>query len=328
MQNNKIFRVTDQVLNNPLDTKVEDYHVYFGSQQCKSDTPKRKLHLVANSGLRKSPNKWTKEENQKLAMLVTKYGEKKWKRISAEMGGQKTGAHCAQHWKRVLSPDIRKGPWDEDEESLLFRMVTQYGSCWKKIAKKISRRTDIQCRYQYLKAKQSREIKWTPREDDALAKKVMEMFDKIIWLEVAEYLAKLKHTTTLRTALECKERYLVLAGVDDFACAPSRADTCGPMADYKSENSGCSGTEQESFFPSPRRVDKNNNFKEYGAGLQTQLATESGARSALDLGIQRQTHVCSSCTCCSSCSGHRQEGWDCLESLAAVASVLPREMLY
>eukprot|EP00026_Physarum_polycephalum_P006004 Phypoly_transcript_06044.p1 GENE.Phypoly_transcript_06044~~Phypoly_transcript_06044.p1 ORF type:complete len:570 (+),score=104.72 Phypoly_transcript_06044:114-1823(+) len=130
---------------------------------------------TSTSGLRKSPNKWTKEENQKLASLVASYGEKKWKRISAEMGGQKTGAQCAQHWKRVLSPEIRKGHWDENEEDLLLRLVVQYGSCWKKIAKKIPQRTDIQCRYQYLKAKQSREVLWDAKEDESLLKKVMEM---------------------------------------------------------------------------------------------------------------------------------------------------------
>jgi hypothetical protein len=130
---------------------------------------------TSTSGLRKSPNKWTKEENQKLAALVASYGEKKWKRISAEMGGQKTGAQCAQHWKRVLSPEIRKGHWDENEEDLLLRLVVQYGSCWKKIAKKIPQRTDIQCRYQYLKAKQSREVMWDAKEDESLIKKVMEL---------------------------------------------------------------------------------------------------------------------------------------------------------
>jgi hypothetical protein len=130
---------------------------------------------TSTSGLRKSPNKWTKEENQKLAALVSSYGEKKWKRISAEMGGQKTGAQCAQHWKRVLSPEIRKGHWDENEEDLLLRLVVQYGSCWKKIAKKIPQRTDIQCRYQYLKAKQSREVLWDAKEDESLIKKVMEI---------------------------------------------------------------------------------------------------------------------------------------------------------
>eukprot|EP01132_Coremiostelium_polycephalum_P009981 gene9981-12233_t len=179
----------------------------------KDDNPspsKKRGRGPIQNGIRRSPNKWTKEENQKLFHLVTIYGEKKWKRISAEMGGQKTGAQCAQHWKRVLSPDIRKGPWDEDEEELLLRLVNQHGSSWKKIAKRICKRTDIQCRYQYLKALQSREVQWITKEDEVLIKKVQELSDNLSWLEVSEYLAKLKHTNTLRTALECKTRYLQL----------------------------------------------------------------------------------------------------------------------
>ncbi|KAN0030073.1 hypothetical protein ACTA71_008217 [Dictyostelium dimigraforme] len=163
------------------------------------------------NGIRRSPNKWT-EEDQKLFQLVSIYGEKKWKRISAEIGGQKTSAQCTQHWKCVLSPDIRKGPWDEDEEELLLRLVNQHGSSWKKIAKRICKRIDIQCRYQYLKSLQSREIAWVPKEDEVLVKKVDEMGENLSWLEVSEYLAKLKHTNTLRTALECKTRYLQLTG--------------------------------------------------------------------------------------------------------------------
>jgi hypothetical protein len=251
-------------------------------------SPKR-IRSSTASGLRRSPNKWTKEENQKLTALVAHYGEKKWKRISADLGGLKTGAQCAQHWKRVLSPDIRKGHWDEIEEELLLRLVIQYGSCWKKIAKKIPQRTDIQCRYQYLKAKQSREVPWDPKEDDVLIKKVVEMANcsfakfssdskdkgsaandnsltgasstavpscyvnshifaekennahgygcvnsdsatnpastgwssnlgfcaellRVVWLEVAEHMARMKLTSSLRTALECKTRFTELLG--------------------------------------------------------------------------------------------------------------------
>ncbi|EGG21144.1 putative myb transcription factor [Cavenderia fasciculata] len=172
-----------------------------------NDKKKDKARGTIQNGIRRSPNKWSKEENKRLFELVQLYGEKKWKRISAEMGSQKTGAQCAQHWKRVLSPDIRKGPWDEDEEELLLRLVHQHGSSWKKIAKRICKRTDIQCRYQYLKALQSREVPWVIKEDEALMKKVQEMDMQLSWLEVSDYLAKLKHTNTLRTALECKTRY-------------------------------------------------------------------------------------------------------------------------
>ena len=156
---------------------------------------------TSTSGLRKSPNKWTKEENQKLASLVASYGEKKWKRISAEMGGQKTGAQCAQHWKRVLSPEIRKGHWDENEEDLLLRLVVQYGSCWKKIAKKIPQRTDIQCRYQYLKAKQSREVMWDSKEDESLVKKVMEMANCNFFQILSEASNSMSTTTTTSSSV-------------------------------------------------------------------------------------------------------------------------------
>jgi len=109
----------------------------FPSSSSSSPPPSSSSSSSSSNGIRKSPNKWTKEENQKLSALVAHYGEKKWKRISAEMGGGlKTGAQCAQHWKRVLSPEIRKGHWDEIEEELLLRLVTQYGSCWKKLQKK------------------------------------------------------------------------------------------------------------------------------------------------------------------------------------------------
>ncbi|EFA85699.1 hypothetical protein PPL_00928 [Heterostelium album PN500] len=199
-----------------------------------------------HNGIRRSPNKWTKEENKRLFELVSQYGEKKWKRISAEMGGQKTGAQCAQHWKRVLSPDIRKGPWDEDEEELLLRLVNQHGSSWKKIAKRICKRTDIQCRYQYLKALQSREVPWIPKEDEAMLKKVQELDMNLSWLEVSEYLAKLKHTNTLRTALECKTRYMQLTNEIPMATQQAGGMPSSPISECNQYDSNSSSPTMES----------------------------------------------------------------------------------
>ncbi|GAM23378.1 hypothetical protein SAMD00019534_065530 [Acytostelium subglobosum LB1] len=218
----------------------DDNEYYSEEYESKEDSLKRSRMPIQN-GIRRSPNKWTKEENKRLTELVGLYGEKKWKRISSEMGGQKTGAQCAQHWKRVLSPEIRKGPWDEDEEETLLKLVAQHGSSWKKIAKRICRRTDIQCRYQYLKALQSREITWIPKEDEALVKKVVELDQTLTWLEVSDYLAKLKHTNTLRTALECKARYLQLTG--------NRLNSMGSMSSpIMSMNSSSTSTSPSSPF--------------------------------------------------------------------------------
>lgn len=46
----------------------------------------------------------------------------------------------------VLSPQIRKGSWDDLEEELLLALVERYGQSWKNIASEIKTRTDIQCR--------------------------------------------------------------------------------------------------------------------------------------------------------------------------------------
>jgi len=170
-------------------------------------------------GLRSAPNKWSKTESQTLIRLVHENGDKSWKKIAEQLGGGKTGAQCAQHWKRVLSPQIRKGSWDDKEEELLLSLVDRYGQSWKNIAGEIKSRTDIQCRYQYQKSCLSRQCEWQDQEDALLMKKVAQMHHEagvttransnvvIAWVEVAKFIARAKLTKIPRTALECKQRW-------------------------------------------------------------------------------------------------------------------------
>ncbi|KAM9953675.1 hypothetical protein ACTFIR_008766 [Dictyostelium discoideum] len=165
-------------------------------------------------GLRNPPNKWTKEESSKLITLVHENGDKQWKKIALQIGGGKTGAQCAQHWKRVLCPAIRKGSWDEEEEAKLFLLVEKHGQSWKNVASEIRTRTDIQCRYQYFKSCMSREVPWTPKEDEILQKKVIEnkqdSTKEIGWMDLSKAMARARQTKIPRTALECKIRFYFL----------------------------------------------------------------------------------------------------------------------
>eukprot|EP01113_Clastostelium_recurvatum_P041613 TRINITY_DN6638_c0_g1_i3.p1 TRINITY_DN6638_c0_g1~~TRINITY_DN6638_c0_g1_i3.p1 ORF type:complete len:701 (-),score=167.80 TRINITY_DN6638_c0_g1_i3:63-2165(-) len=181
----------------------------------------KKKRESTSTGLRSPPNKWTKEESQKLIKLVHQHGERQWKKIAENLGGGKTGAQCAQHWKRVLSPEIRKGSWDDQEEELLFVLVRKHGQSWKNIATEIKTRTDIQCRYQYFKSCMSREVAWSPQEDDVLLKKLQQMVAEtsspadvqlppISWVDITRYMQRMKMTKIPRTALECKQRFLSL----------------------------------------------------------------------------------------------------------------------
>ncbi|EGC28386.1 hypothetical protein DICPUDRAFT_44316, partial [Dictyostelium purpureum] len=171
---------------------------------------RERIRKSVSRGLRNPPNKWSKEESQKLIQLVHEHGDKQWKKIAHQIGGGKTGAQCAQHWKRVLCPAIRKGSWDEDEESKLFSLVEKHGQSWKNVASEIRTRTDIQCRYQYFKSCMSREVQWSAREDEILQKKVSENNQdgrEISWMDVSKAMARGRQTKIPRTALECKTRW-------------------------------------------------------------------------------------------------------------------------
>jgi len=189
---------------------------------------KRREKKSISRGLRSAPNKWCKAESQLLIRLVHENGDKSWKRIAEQLGGGKTGAQCAQHWKRVLSPQIRKGSWDDQEEELLLALVERYGQSWKNIAGEIKTRTDIQCRYQFQKSCLSRQCAWQDQEDALLTKKVAQILHEssgsnnpsrlhsnsvvIMWVEVAKFIARAKLTKIPRTALECKQRWCGLTG--------------------------------------------------------------------------------------------------------------------
>jgi len=194
----------------------------IGDKRKRKDTKKS-----ISRGLRSAPNKWTKAESQLLIRLVHENGDKSWKRIAEQLGGGKTGAQCAQHWKRVLSPQIKKGSWDDLEEELLLALVERYGQSWKNIAGEIKSRTDIQCRYQYQKSCLSRQCEWHEQEESLLLKKVAQMLHEggvghmstsrtstsglpVNWVEVAKFIARAKLTKIPRTALECKQRWYIV----------------------------------------------------------------------------------------------------------------------
>jgi len=203
-----------------LDSNVVEFDI--------GEKRKRREKKSISRGLRSAPNKWCKAESQMLIRLVHENGDKSWKRIAEQLGGGKTGAQCAQHWKRVLSPQIRKGSWDDQEEELLLALVERYGQSWKNITGEIKTRTDIQCRYQFQKSCLSRQCEWQPQEDALLSKKVAQVLHEssgsnnpsrmqtnnppIMWVEVAKFIARAKLTKIPRTALECKQRWYAING--------------------------------------------------------------------------------------------------------------------
>lgn len=94
---------------------------------------------VLKPGLIKGP--WTEEEDQKVLMLVERYGQKKWSTIAKELGGR-LGKQCRERWYNHLNPDIKKGNWTKEEDQIIMDYHMKMGNKWAKMAAILPGRTD------------------------------------------------------------------------------------------------------------------------------------------------------------------------------------------
>ncbi|KDN52548.1 hypothetical protein K437DRAFT_210979, partial [Tilletiaria anomala UBC 951] len=84
---------------------------------------------------------WSQTEDETLQHLVDELGPEKWVAIAQRLG-TRSGKQCRERWHNHINPDIRKGPFTPEEDSLILRLFTDVGSKWAYIAKYMPGRTD------------------------------------------------------------------------------------------------------------------------------------------------------------------------------------------
>eukprot|EP01028_Stygiella_incarcerata_P013956 TRINITY_DN872_c0_g1_i1.p1 TRINITY_DN872_c0_g1~~TRINITY_DN872_c0_g1_i1.p1 ORF type:complete len:329 (+),score=92.58 TRINITY_DN872_c0_g1_i1:91-1077(+) len=94
----------------------------------------RKCSRCRGIRVRKPPQRWSHEEDDRLTEAVRRFGKSSWTKI-AELVGTKDHESCYQHWRRVLQPSLRKDTFALDEMISLALGVRDFGHHkWAKIA--------------------------------------------------------------------------------------------------------------------------------------------------------------------------------------------------
>ncbi|KAJ6246293.1 homeodomain-like protein-related [Anaeramoeba flamelloides] len=160
---------------------------------------------------------WTNHEDEILARAVQKHQAKDWDLVS-EYLLNKDPKQCLHRWKKVLNPDLKKGPWSKEEDELLKNSVAICGDLnWKIISSHIPKRTPKQCRERW-KNKLDPSINhsgWTKEEDRILIEKQTIYGNS--WSKIKTYLPgrpdnmiKNRWNSTLKKQIELKKYEQIL----------------------------------------------------------------------------------------------------------------------
>nr|GMD73063.1 myb-related protein Myb4-like [Ipomoea batatas] len=78
------------------------------------------------TAVKKGP--WSKEEDQILINYINKYGHGNWRQIPKNAGLVRCGKSCRLRWMNYLRPDIKRGHFTHEEESIVVKLHKTFGN--------------------------------------------------------------------------------------------------------------------------------------------------------------------------------------------------------
>jgi len=96
-------------------------------------------------------NAWTAEEDEILTRVVGLEGAGHWTKVAAHLPGR-MGRQCRERWFNHLAPEVKKGFWTQEEDSLILAAVREHGTRWSTIQKLLPGRSDNSIKNRYYSA--------------------------------------------------------------------------------------------------------------------------------------------------------------------------------
>lgn len=125
---------------------------------------------------------WTREEDEKLKMLVKAFGPKRWTYIAKKLGGR-IGKQCRERWHNHLDPNIIKTPFTVEEDNLILALHSKYGNKWSDIAKYLPGRTDNAIKNHWNSSMQKRNYRYSRRSNSISGDFVVPQREGMIFIQ-------------------------------------------------------------------------------------------------------------------------------------------------
>ncbi|XP_074321197.1 transcription factor GAMYB-like [Silene latifolia] len=115
------------------------------ASRCRKTSPSTEEVLCGGNSsegilLKKGP--WTSAEDAILVQYVTKHGEGNWNAVQKHSGLSRCGKSCRLRWANHLRPDLKKGAFTQEEETLIIELHAKMGNKWARMAAELPGRTD------------------------------------------------------------------------------------------------------------------------------------------------------------------------------------------
>jgi hypothetical protein len=113
--------------------------------------------LLSTASSSSARRKFSPLEDQRLRDIVTELGQNDWAAIASRLG-TRCARQCRERYRNYLDPSLRRDPWSEDEDRLLFEKFSEIGPKWSLIERFFKGRSEanIKNRWAQLTAKATR----------------------------------------------------------------------------------------------------------------------------------------------------------------------------